>query len=83
MATDHAQPALLTDEDVAEQLKVPTTWVAVAARRGLIGSRKIGRYRRFLQEDVDAYLEQNRTIAANPLALSRRSTAALNRQRRT
>lgn len=71
----------LTVEQVAHQLQVPPTWVATAARRGLISSRKIGRYRRFLQEDVDDFLATHRSIAANPLALSSRSAAALRRRR--
>jgi len=77
---------VLTVEDVAEQLAVPASWVAQAARRGILPSRKVGRYRRFLQADVDEYLEGvrqgERYWEANPLALSTRSVAALRRVKR-
>lgn len=74
---------VLTAEDVAQQLQVPVTWVEEAARKKILGSRKIGRYRRFLQEDIDALLDANRVTGTNPLALSARSVANLRRQRRT
>ncbi|WP_369053911.1 helix-turn-helix domain-containing protein [Kineococcus terrestris] len=73
---------LLTCEEVAEQLRVRATWVAAAARRGELPSRKVGRYRRFTQADVDAYVEQVARAAADPLAISARSYARHARNRR-
>lgn len=72
---------LMTAAEVAEQLQVPVSWVESRARRGQIPSRKIGRYRRFTQVDVDDFIESVRQAdlahRANPLALSPRSLAML------
>jgi excisionase family DNA binding protein len=48
---------LLTPEQVAEQLQVSDEWVREVARRGDLASIKLGRYRRFEQSDVDAYVQ--------------------------
>ena len=73
---------VFTADQVAEQLQVPRSWVETAARRGEIGSRRIGRYRRFLQEDIDAFLNAHHDVGSNPLALSARSQANIRRARR-
>lgn len=49
---------LLTSKDVAEQLGVKVSWVEEHARQGDIRSVQLGRYRRFRQEDVDAFIER-------------------------
>ncbi|WP_369068582.1 helix-turn-helix domain-containing protein [Kineococcus terrestris] len=72
----------LTADDVAAQLRVPRSWVDKAARRGEIGSRKIGRYRRFLQSDVDDFLAVCHRAASDPLLMTARSYAAHSRPRK-
>lgn len=47
---------LLTAEDVADQLGVTRDWVWAQARAGRIPHVKLGRYRRFRQEAIDAWL---------------------------
>jgi excisionase family DNA binding protein len=51
---------LLTAEEVAEQLSVKAEWVRELALRGDLASVKLGRYRRFQQDDVDAYVKSHR-----------------------
>ena len=43
---------LLTAEQVAELLSVPTTWVYAEARAGRIPHVTLGRYRRFREEAI-------------------------------
>lgn len=52
---------LLTPEQLAEQLAVPVTWIRQEARAGRIPSLKLGHYRRFVQADVDDWLEKMRS----------------------
>ena len=49
---------LLTAEQVASMLGVPTTWVYEQARRGLIPTVQLGRYRRFRREAIEAWIEE-------------------------
>lgn len=51
---------LLTAEEVAQQLQVPTSWVYGQARAGRFPHVKAGRYVRFDQRDVDAWIERQR-----------------------
>jgi excisionase family DNA binding protein len=54
---------LLTVKEVAELLKVPVSWVYERTRqRGLNRLRgfRLGKYWRFLEEEVFAWLEQQR-----------------------
>jgi excisionase family DNA binding protein len=51
---------LLTDAEVGELLHVPATWIGEAARRGEIPHVMIGRYRRFVWEDVLAWVERQK-----------------------
>lgn len=51
------RPRLLTAEEVADRLQVTGAWVREMARRGEIPSLKLGRYRRFSAEAIDAWLQ--------------------------
>jgi excisionase family DNA binding protein len=48
---------LLTAEEVAELLQLRPSTVQDYARRGIIPSFKLGRFRRFVRADVEATLE--------------------------
>jgi excisionase family DNA binding protein len=48
---------LLTAEDVAELLSVPVSWVRESSRSGAIPCVRLGRYVRFVEADVIAWLE--------------------------
>ena len=54
---------LLTAEEVAEQLKVPRTWVYRAARDGELPSVRCGRYRRFDADDVESWIENRKSAS--------------------
>jgi excisionase family DNA binding protein len=47
---------LLTADQVAERLGVKTGWVWAQARAGRIPHVRLGRYRRFREEAVDAWV---------------------------
>ena len=47
---------LLTAHDVAERLGVTVDWVWAAARDGRIPHIKLGRYRRFREETLEAWI---------------------------
>jgi excisionase family DNA binding protein len=49
---------LLTAQDVAARLQVPTTWVYRAAREGDLPFVACGRYRRFTEADIAAWIER-------------------------
>jgi excisionase family DNA binding protein len=48
---------LLTAEDVAELLAVPITWVREHTRTGAIPHLELGRYKRYREDEVLAWLE--------------------------
>ena len=64
-ATVQAVPAgpaqALTFEETAKRLAVSQATLSRMIERGTIPSIKIGRSRRFLEEDIDAYLRSLRT----------------------
>lgn len=63
-----AQPSsrrLLTADDVAERLGVPRSWVYAQARQNKIPFVRLGHYRRFRPEAIDAWV---REIEATELA---------------
>jgi excisionase family DNA binding protein len=66
--------------EAAAELGVSEDWLKREASAGRVPSRKIGRSRRFTQQDLDDYLESVRFVAADPLA---QSTASRARRRRT
>lgn len=72
---------LLDIDDAAQRLRVTPGWLAKAAARGEVPSRKVGRRRRFTETDLDDYLERVRE-GADPWARSSRSEAQLRRGRR-
>ena len=48
---------LLTANEVATLLAVPVSWVQESTRSGAIPCVKLGRYRRYRETDVHAWLE--------------------------
>jgi excisionase family DNA binding protein len=52
---------LLTAEDVAERLQVPRSWVYREAREGRLPSVPCGRYRRFDERDLAAWIDRQKT----------------------
>ena len=58
---------LLTAREVGSQLGIPETKVRAEARAGRFPHHRIGRYRRFSAEQVDAYLRLTR-IDVDPAA---------------
>ena len=49
---------LLTAEEVADRLGVTKDWVWAQARAGRIPHVRLGRYRRFREDALDAWLEE-------------------------
>ena len=56
---------LLTAEQVAERLGMTTEWVWRQARKGAIPSVTLGRYRRFREETIDAWLRELEAKSVN------------------
>ncbi len=52
---------LLTADEVALRLRVPSSWVKKAARAGRIPCVPVGRYRRFRWKEIEAWLEHQTT----------------------
>jgi excisionase family DNA binding protein len=59
---------LLTADEVAELLQLRPSTVQDYARRGVIPSFKLGRFRRFVRADVEATLELLRETGGYPSA---------------
>lgn len=57
---------LLTASEVADLLRVPTSWVYLAAREGSLPSIRMGRYVRFDHRDVDEWIEGRRRERDRP-----------------
>jgi len=49
--------SLLTAKEVADLLGVATSWVYEQSRRGQIPTVRLGRYRRYRREAIEAWLE--------------------------
>jgi len=49
---------LLTAAEVAEWLAVPVSWVRESTRSGAIPHVQLGRYRRYREAEVAAWLEE-------------------------
>lgn len=64
--TDGNRGELLTADEVAERLKVPRSWVYRAARSGALPSVRCGRYRRFDEADVEAWIAGQKDSLAGP-----------------
>lgn len=71
--------AVYTVNDLATILGREPGWVAKAASRGDIPSRKVGRVRRFTAQDIADYLDSVRE-GVNPLARNARQVAARRRR---
>ena len=61
---------LLTAQEVAERLSVPTSWVRESTRSGAIPAVQLGRYRRYDPDDVEAWLQECKR-PGRPVALRR------------
>jgi excisionase family DNA binding protein len=48
---------LLDAREVAEWLGVPVSWVRESTRSGAMPCVELGRYRRYVRDDVEAWLE--------------------------
>ena len=57
---------LLTVDEVAERLGVTKDWVWAQARAGRIPHVRLGRYRRFREEAIDAWLQQLEQSSLKP-----------------
>ena len=56
-------PALLIAEEVCQQLRLGKDWLYAEVRAGRFPAVKCGRYYRFRQEDVDAWIAAQLTTA--------------------
>jgi excisionase family DNA binding protein len=65
---------LLSVAEAAEHLGKSPAWLAGAARRGEVPSRKVGRSRKFTPKDIEDYLDRVRK-GTDPWARSTRSQA--------
>jgi excisionase family DNA binding protein len=66
----------LTAQESADRLGVNTQWVWAQARAGRIPHVRLGRYRRFRESAVEAWiceLEANSTVPPSPLRIGRRA----------
>jgi excisionase family DNA binding protein len=59
---------LLTADELAERLGMKTEWVWAQARAGRIPHVRLGRYRRFRESAVDAWLQDLETGGSGRLA---------------
>ena len=50
--------ALLDPRQVAEILNVPVSWVYSQAESGALPSLKVGKYRRFRRNEIEAWLDK-------------------------
>ena len=72
---------LLTAEELAERLRVKPEWVWAQARAGRIPHVRLGRYRRFRESAIEAWLteletsgaEMGSTRSVRPVPLRRRA----------
>ena len=61
LAKQEPLPKLLySTKEAAEILGVPETWLASAARTGLVPSVRVGHYVRFDMRDLEAFVEQSK-----------------------
>ena len=64
---------LLIAREVAELLAVPESWVREATRDGRLPHLRLGRYRRYRREEIEAWLEEQRG-GGGRLAFDRRTS---------
>jgi excisionase family DNA binding protein len=65
--------SLLTADQVADLLGVPTSWVYEQSRKGRIPTVTLGRYRRYRPEALEAWIEE---LEAGPAGRGRRLASA-------
>src|SRR4051794_17807456 len=58
IVTERVPNRLLTAQEVAERLGVTAAWVYAQARANRIPHLRLGRYRRFIPESVEAWASQ-------------------------
>lgn len=56
--TGSTSASLLTAEEVAEILSMGVDWVYAQSRKGRIPTVKLGRYRRYRREAIEAWLAE-------------------------
>ena len=61
---------LLTADEVAERLGVTRDWVWAQARAGRIPHVQLGRYRRFREDALEAWLDGLERRASAPVCMS-------------
>jgi excisionase family DNA binding protein len=66
-------PGLLTAQEVAALLGVPTSWVYEQSRRGRIPTVNLGRYRRYRRDAIEAWVAQLEAPDANRRTLTHRA----------
>ena len=57
--------SLLTADQVASVLGVPRSWVYEQSRAGRIPTVRLGRYRRYRRETIEAWLEELEAESVN------------------
>jgi len=67
---------LLTAEEIAQRLGVNTQWVWAQARAGRIPHVRLGRYRRFRESAVEAWLSD---LEANSISVAASTPSAARR----
>ena len=60
----------MTPKELAQDLGLPLSWIYAKAETGELPSFKLGRYVRFRESEINAWLEANRRLAV-PVAGSR------------
>jgi excisionase family DNA binding protein len=55
---------LLTAAEIAELLGVKESWVREATRQGELPHVKLGRYRRYVRADLEAFIEAQKVSGA-------------------
>lgn len=71
---------LLTAEEIAERLGMRTDWVWAQARAGRIPHVRLGRYRRFRESAIEAWVTDLETGGTSPAARTGERHLALRRR---
>ena len=71
---------LLTAEEIAERLGVKTQWVWAQARAGRIPHVRLGRYRRFRESAIEAWVCGPEADNTSPVASTPPQAVALRRR---
>jgi excisionase family DNA binding protein len=71
---------LLTAEEIAERLGVNTQWVWAQARAGRIPHVRLGRYRRFRESAIEAWVCDLEADSTSPVSSAPPRAVALRRR---